>query len=337
MMRVYAPIGGLMSNSVTIRVPARLHLGFLDLNGRMGSEVGRRFGSVGLPLSEPETVVTLSRSGETLVEGAESERASAHLSTLCKHLGIRGQHRLVVEQSIPRHAGLGSGTQIALAVASALRTLHNLPLDIGGDASLLDRGGRSGIGIASFEDGGVIVDAGKNAGGAPPPVVARLPFPQEWRVILILDHAGHGLHGEAEVAAFRTLPPFPASDSGEICRRVLMGVMPAVVERDLASFGAAVTAIQMLIGSHFAPAQGGVFTSKRVEAAAHGLAEAGAVGIGQSSWGPTGFAFAPSQDAATAYIDAVRGNVEDGIEIKIVEGRNSGASVSSTGLDLVGS
>ncbi|RUU03601.1 GHMP kinase, partial [Mesorhizobium sp. M7A.T.Ca.TU.009.01.3.2] len=106
-----------MSNSVTIRVPARLHLGFLDLNG----DAGRRFGSVGLPLSEPETVVTLSRSGETIVEGSESTRASEHLSTLCKHLGIRGQHHLVVEQSIPSHAGLGSGTQIALAVASALR------------------------------------------------------------------------------------------------------------------------------------------------------------------------------------------------------------------------
>ncbi|RWO66207.1 MAG: GHMP kinase [Mesorhizobium sp.] len=323
-----------MSNSVTIRVPARLHLGFLDLNG----DAGRRFGSVGLPLSEPETVVTLSRSGETIVEGSESTRASEHLSTLCKHLGIRGQHHLVFEQSIPSHAGLGSGTQIALAVASALRTLHNLPLDIAGDASLLERGGRSGIGIASFEDGGVIVDAGKNDRGGTPPVVARLPFPEEWRVILILDHSGHGLHGAAEVAAFRSLPPFPTAGSGEICRRVLMGIMPALVERDLPAFGAAVTAIQMLIGSHFAPAQGGVFTSKRVEMAAHRLNEAGAVGIGQSSWGPTGFAFAPSHDAALKFVDAVRRTAtEDGLEIKIVKGRNSGAKISSTRLNLVGS
>ncbi|MBN9244365.1 MAG: GHMP kinase [Mesorhizobium sp.] len=322
-----------MSNSVTIRVPARLHLGFLDLNG----DIGRRFGSVGLPLSEPETVVTLSRSGETHVAGDESERAGAHLNTLCRHLGIRNQHRLVVEQAIPRHAGLGSGTQIALAVSAALRTLHGLPLDSRGDAILLDRGGRSGIGIASFEDGGVIVDAGRSTGGAPPPVVARLPFPDEWRVMLILDHAGHGLHGEAEVAAFRALPPFPAAGSGEICRRVLMGLLPAVAERDLATFGAAVTAIQMLVGTHFAPAQGGVFTSRRVERAAHGLVEAGAVGIGQSSWGPTGFAFAPSQEAATAYAEAVRPSAGDGIEIRIVKGRNGGAGIGSTELDLVGS
>ena len=322
-----------MSNSVTIRVPARLHLGFLDPSG--GS--GRRFGSLGLPLCEPETVVTLSRSGETIVTGPESDRAAAHLATMSKRLGIRAQHRLVVEEAIPRHAGLGSGTQIALAVAAALRTLHNLPLDAEGDATLLARGGRSGIGIASFADGGVIVDAGNDGSSRPPPVVARLPFPEEWRVILILDNAQDGLHGEDEVEAFRTLPPFPVGGVGEICRHVLTGVMPALIEQDIATFGAAVAAIQMLVGEHFAPAQGGVFTSKRVEKLAHRLAEAGAVGIGQSSWGPTGFAFAASEAAAATMVAAASEVTEDGMEVRIVQGRNSGAEISSTGLNLVGS
>jgi beta-RFAP synthase len=314
-------------------VPARLHLGFLDPSG--GS--GRRFGSLGLPLCEPETVVTLSRSGETIVTGPESDRAAAHLAAMAKRLGIRAQHRLVVEEAIPRHAGLGSGTQIALAVAAALRTLHNLPLNIDGDATLLARGGRSGIGIASFGDGGVIVDAGNDGSGKPPPVVARLPFPQEWRVILILDKAQDGLHGEDEVEAFRKLPPFPASGVGEICRHVLTGCMPALVEQDIATFGAAITAIQLLVGEHFAPAQGGVFTSKRVETLAHRLAKAGAVGIGQSSWGPTGFAFAASQAAAATMVAAASEVVGDGMEVRIVRGRNSGAEISQTGLNLVGS
>jgi beta-RFAP synthase len=329
----HAPNGGQMSNCVTIRVPARLHLGFLDLNG----EVGRRFGSVGLPLSEPETVVTLSRSAETGIHGPESERAGRHLSALCRHLGIRTNHRLVIEEAIPPHAGLGSGTQIALAVAAALRTLHGLPLDPAGDGVFLERGGRSGIGIASFESGGIIIDAGKDDSNAPPPVVARLPFPDDWRIILILDYAGHGLHGENEVAAFRSLPPFPAAEAGEICRRVLMGVMPALVERDLPAFGAGISAIQLMIGTHFAPAQGGVFTSKRVEALARSLADAGAVGIGQSSWGPTGFAFAPTEAAAMEMVGAVLKSVPEGIEIRIVRGRNAGATINSTELNLVGS
>lgn len=322
-----------MSNSVTVRVPARLHLGFLDPSG--GS--GRRFGSLGLPLCEPETAVTLSRSVETIVTGPESDRAAAHLAAMARRLGIRAQHRLAVEEAIPRHAGLGSGTQIALAVAAALRTLHDMPLDTDGDATLLARGGRSGIGIASFADGGVIIDAGNDGSGRPPPVVARLPFPDEWRVILVLDQAQDGLHGEDEVEAFRRLPPVPASGVGEICRHVLTGVMPALVEHDLQAFGEAVTAIQTLVGEHFAPAQGGVFTSQRVAAVARHLASAGAVGIGQSSWGPTGFAFAASQGAAEQMVAASMDIVEAGVEMRIVQGRNSGARISSTALNLVGS
>lgn len=322
-----------MSNSVTVHVPARLHLGFLDLSG----SAGRRFGSVGLPLSQPETVVTLARAGQTQVEGPDGARAIAHLYALCRRLGIYSHHHMVVEHAIPRHAGLGSGTQIALAVSAALRTLHGLPLDASGDATLLERGGRSGIGIASFSSGGVIIDAGKDDGSEPPPVVARVPFPDEWRVLLIFDRSAHGLHGDDEIAAFKDLPPFPVTSAGEICRQVLMGVMPGLVGRDLPAFGAAVGTIQNLVGSHFAPAQGGVFTSSRVEALANGLAAAGAVGIGQSSWGPTGFAFAPSLAAASRMVETVRPMLREGIDIRIVQGRNAGARIVPVELDLVGS
>ncbi|PWJ80489.1 beta-RFAP synthase [Pseudaminobacter salicylatoxidans] len=320
-----------MSNSVTIKVPARLHLGFLDLSG----DAARRFGSLGLPLSGPETIVTLARAHENSAEGPDAARAGEHLKRLCRHLGIHTGHRLVVEQAIPPHAGLGSGTQIAIAVAAALRTLHKMPLDTAADAILLGRGERSGIGIASFESGGVIVDAGKDDSGRQPPVVARLPFPDDWRAILILDHNQNGIHGAEEIDAFRALPPFPAASAGEICRHVLMGVMPALVERDLPAFGAGITAIQSLIGAYFASAQGGIFTSKRVEDVANRLATAGATGIGQSSWGPTGFVFAPAAQAEAIVRKA--GSLPPGIETRIVRGRNSGAEIHATALNLVGS
>jgi len=322
-----------MSNSVTVRVPARLHLGFLDLNGGFG----RRFGSIGLPLCGPETVLNLSRASEMRIDGPDSERAGRYLATLTRHLGLNGPYRLTVEDAIPPHAGLGSGTQMALAVSAALRTLHGLPLEPQADATLLDRGARSGIGIASFRQGGVIVDGGKLAADEPPPVVAQLPFPDEWRAILILDHRQSGIHGSAEIEAFRDLPVFPAELAAEICRHVLMGAMPALVEHDLGRFGAAVTAIQRMVGTHFAPVQGGVFTSKPVEELAMRLAEAGALGIGQSSWGPTGFAFAPSQAAASGMVETVRADAPAGIEIRIASGRNHGANIVSTELGLVGS
>ncbi|MCO5064504.1 MAG: GHMP kinase [Rhizobiaceae bacterium] len=321
-----------MTRSVTIRVPSRLHLGFLDPSGG----TGRRFGSLGLPLSEPETVVTLSRSSETSVEGPEADRAARHLALMTHHLGIRGQHRLVIEDAIPRHAGLGSGTQIALAVAASLRTLHGLALDTDNDAMLLSRGARSGVGIASFADGGVIVDAGNDGSGRPPPVVARLPFPEDWRVLLILDRTSDGLHGDAELAAFRALPVFPQAGVDEIARLVLLGVLPALVNHDFSAFGEAVGAIQQRVGTHFAPAQGGIFTSSRVEAIAHRLASLGASGIGQSSWGPTGFAFAADAASAQSMIREL-GSLPDGVAVHGVSGRNRGAEIASTELGLVGS
>ena len=235
---------------------------------------------------------------------------------MAAQLGIRAHHRLAIEHAIPRHAGLGSGTQIALAVAAALRALHGLPLDVGGDASSLARGQRSGIGIASFDGGGVIIDAGSSGNGGVPPVVARLPFPDEWRVILILDQGSPGCMARTRSTRFARCRPSPRAAAGEICRQVLMGVMPALIERDLAAFGAAVTAIQTLVGGHFAPAQGGLFTSKRVEALARRLVEAGAAGLGQSSWGPTGFVFAPSEEAATRMVAAAANDPAEGIDVK---------------------
>ncbi|RUY84456.1 hypothetical protein EN969_25310, partial [Mesorhizobium sp. M7A.F.Ca.CA.003.01.2.1] len=47
---------------------------------------------------------------------------------------------------------------------------------------------------------------------------------------------------------------------------------------------------------------------------------------------------AASCDGALKFVDAVRKTtVEGGLEVKIVKGRNSGAKISSTRLDLVGS
>jgi len=318
-----------MSESVTIKVPARLHVGFLDIP-RSGND---RFGSVGLPMQDIATVLTISRSAETQVHGDEQARIAQHAATLCNHLDIKANHRISVQRAIPRHVGLGSGTQIALAVAAAIRTLHNLPLDTVNDAVLLGRGSRSGIGIAAFDEGGLIVDAGKGAGGAAPTVISRIAFPEAWRIILVFDASTQGIHGEAEIEAFRSLPPFPAETSASICRHVLMGIMPGLIEQDIASFGRAVEAIQAEIGSYFAPAQGGVFTSKHVEATIRRLAQAGAVGIGQSSWGPTGFAFAASQADATRIVDAIGGR-SPGTTIQIVAGRNAGADITHTTLNF---
>ena len=96
---------------------------------------------------------------------------------------------------------------------------------------MLERGARSGVGVALFERGGLAVDAGRGPDTDIPPVVACLSFPRDWRILLILDPRVEGAHGAAETRAFAELPPFPAGAAAEICRRTLMQILAGVAER----------------------------------------------------------------------------------------------------------
>ena len=115
-----------------------------------------------------------------------------------------------------------------------------MPLDVGGDAFRLGRGRRSGVGIGLFNSGGVVVDGGCKDPSRAAPIVSRIPFPDEWRVVLVLDRKRTGVHGEEERSVFARLPPFAAADAAHICRLVLMQALPALVEADLTSFAAAI-------------------------------------------------------------------------------------------------
>ena len=137
-----------------------------------------------------------------------------------------------------------------------------------------------------------------------------------------------GLSGTAERAAFQTAQPFPESACADLCRLVLMTVLPALVEADFAAFSAAIGALQRAVGDHFAPQQGGRFTSPRVAGALACLERRGLAGIGQSSWGPTGFAFVDDDEHAQSLVDELRQEpVAAGLDIRVARARNRGADV----------
>jgi beta-RFAP synthase len=236
-----------------------------------------------------------------------------------------------VAEIVPSHAGLGSGTQLALAVAAGMRRLHGLPLELANDAVRLGRGARSGAGIGLFKQGGLVVDGGRGFGAAPAPLISRLPFPERWRVLVVLDPRRQGLHGIDETEAFAKLPSASAADAAHLCRLLVMKLLPSVGDADLAGFGSALAEFQEVIGDYFAPAQGGRrFASADVAAAMSALQGAGAVGIGQSSWGPTGYAFAPSAEAANEMVEAARRDLgRGGVDILMCKGLNTGAEIAA--------
>ncbi|MEP0507166.1 MAG: GHMP kinase, partial [Aurantimonas coralicida] len=121
---------------VNVSAPARLHLGFLD----PGGQSARRFGGIGMALEEPATRLTIRRARQDHVDGPEAGRAAAYLDDMRRHLGIGVRHELTISEAIPAHSGPGSGTQLALAAATALRALEGLPADVAGDAARLGRG-----------------------------------------------------------------------------------------------------------------------------------------------------------------------------------------------------
>lgn len=323
MHQAYSPTAA----GVTVSAPARLHLGFLDLNGGLG----RRFGSLGLAISSPRTRLSIGFARRTEIVGPDAERVRHHVETLQRALDLDCAYRITIEEAIPAHAGLGSGTQLALSVAAALRRLHGLPLDARGDAARLRRGARSGVGIGLFERGGLVVDGGHGAATDIAPIVSRMALPEHWRVLIVLDPSQQGLNGAGERDAFARLPPLPEESAATLCRLVLIQALPALAEHDLKSFGAAVATMQQILGDHFSPMQGGRrFTSRRVATCLDALARAGAHATGQSSWGPTGFAFTGSPEDAAQLVALVRADpISQGLDIRICAALNRGADITA--------
>ena len=85
----------------------------------------------------------------------------------------------------------------------------------------------------------MIVDGGRRNEADIPPLLARLPFPEDWSILIVRPPGESGLHGPDEHRAFANLPPITQDVTDSLCRLVLLEILPAVIERDLAAFGAA--------------------------------------------------------------------------------------------------
>ncbi|MGR9073039.1 MAG: beta-ribofuranosylaminobenzene 5'-phosphate synthase family protein [Gammaproteobacteria bacterium] len=310
---------------VSVIAPARLHMGFIDLSGSLG----RHFGSIGVALKEISTRLTVSPADKLRVTGESAARARHCAIELCRQLGVPTRFEIQVGAAIPEHVGLGSGTQMALAIGMALSRFYDLNLSVRDVALLTDRGARSGIGIGVFEHGGLVVDGGRGERTEVPPVLVHMEIPESWRFILVFDRRGQGLHGKQEVNAFRELAPFPEREAARFCYLLLMQALPSLAECDIVPFGDVITQLQKSIGGHFAAAQGGVFASPEVSEAMEWLAARGAVAIGQTSWGPTGFCAVGDKEAAGLLVEDARREFSrcGNLSFISVGARNSGGEV----------
>jgi beta-RFAP synthase len=293
--------------SLWLNVGGRLHLGQLDLCGSLG----RIYGGLGLAIDAPQIKLTAGRHADIYLRAPDqdTERRLRHIaSAFLEHYGLPGIE-INLEEALPSHSGLGSSSQMALAVGLAITEVYGVQAPLTELALVTEReGSRSGIGVATFELGGFAVDGGKSSTAGPggannspevPPLVAHMPFPEHWRIILALPETPkENIHGLQEQAAFAALEPMSAELSGQLCRSLLMNVLPALKLHDLALFGRGVSAIQNAAGDYFAPVQGGRYHSRLCQEVAQFLMEHGVVGVGQSSWGPAIYGFTDAKRAA---------------------------------------
>ena len=327
------------NKAVTVEAGARLHLGFIDPLG--GS--GRRYGSLGVAIRRPFFSLTaeLTKRGVT-VKGSSRKRTRHLIGLFKKHLRYTGGLRVSVHNEIPEHVGLGSGTQISLALGTALATLLEREVDVQELARAAGRGAVSGIGTATFEKGGFVVDGGiptigiedaeEEARSHVPPLLFRHSVPKDWVFVIALPNIPRGFSGAAEEQAFSKVPSDPTEEANEIGRLVLMQLLPALIEENIIHFGQALTTIQRLVGDCFAAAQGGRFANPVIATCITAMLEAGAFGAGQSSWGPACYGLSRGTTAVEAIKQAVSRVLDatSGGTIIVTRANNDGARVISS-------
>ncbi|TKX75928.1 GHMP kinase [Halorubrum sp. GN11_10-6_MGM] len=329
-------------------VGARLHFGFCNLS--LSHE--RLYGALGVGLAAPRVVVDAEPAPDVSVTVDLDDRADSgvrddvrgYAAAAADLLDADGA-RVAVRESLPRHAGLGSGTRLAAATLAAVATAHGEPPRVRERAPALGRGGRSGVGVATFEDGGFVLDAGhptarfttdRPADGewTVPPVAARHAVPDDWRFLLVEPEAAAGRNGTVEddsmrAAVERAEPGIADRIGGIVSRRVL----PAVATGNAERFGASVAEIGRLNGAWYADEQGGVYRPPVGEVVASLSGASSVFGAGQSSWGPTvyGVTDAARADAAAAAGERALDAAGVGGDVSVVRAADEGARVTAGG------
>ncbi|HMK53314.1 MAG TPA: beta-ribofuranosylaminobenzene 5'-phosphate synthase [Methanobacteriaceae archaeon] len=327
-----------------IKTPSRLHVTLIDLNGSQG----RVDGGVGLTLQNPCLVLKLKpvdngvgvkfSTNQLSLNRRKDYQSRIESSSfkMMEFLELEGGFDFDIQKTYPPHAGLGSGTQLSLAVGKLISNYAGFDLSAEQIAQIVGRGGTSGIGVVAFQEGGFVVDGGHRKSekleflpssaspASPPPVIARYNFPEDWKVLIIVPHFEDRVSGKKEVNIFQEYCPIALKEVEKLSHLLLMKMMPAVVECDLDAFGESLNAIQNLGFKKIENQLQNPIIGNLMES----LRSAGAAGAGMSSFGPTVYAITDNnhKELVKAAED-VLGNYE--AEIILTQAQNHGAELST--------
>ena len=227
----------------------RIHVGLAD----MGHASLRAFGGVGFSIQYCPTLFRFERSDEVELLGTETLDAAAQHDLAVIADGLhrsRGGFRATIESHARQHIGLGSKTSMILSLIAGANEFNKLGLNTVEMQKLSGRGAASGVGIHTFFKGGIVWDGGHKIPAAepllpsssrdvadPPPLMARLDFPPEWEVALLVSNEAT-IAGEEEAQFFRENAPIVQSDALLTMATLYHGVLPAFALKDYAALAA---------------------------------------------------------------------------------------------------
>ncbi|HEV3203154.1 MAG TPA: beta-ribofuranosylaminobenzene 5'-phosphate synthase family protein [Gemmataceae bacterium] len=315
---------------IRVQTGSRVHFGLLNF-GTVNNRSSGTFGGVGLMVQQPGITLELYPAKTWSADGPLAERALAFASMILPTLPpdiVQPQH-IHIGQAAPEHMGLGTGTQLGLAVASAVVHAFSLKdIPVTELACRVNRGQRTALGVHGFAQGGFLVDAGKSDSEAVAPLVARVDFPEPWRIILMLPCGRKGLHGDLETKAFNRLRRFPYHDAADnLFRQIHCDMLPALKDGDYQTFGEAVFNFNRRVGETFASVQGGTYSNPQNSDLVQFIRSQGIPGAGQSSWGPGVFAIAKDEPQAESLAQSICNRFGFQMEVIVTAAQNRGALV----------
>jgi beta-RFAP synthase len=318
-----------VKKSFTIDSPARLHLGFMELNDNNS----RVFGSIGLAITnfKLKQSIQFSKDFDVICDEKNIKlRIEEIIELFSKSYKIK-KCRLTVSDFIPLHKGLGSGTQVSLCTGFLISSFNNLNLSIENISKFLRRGQRSGVGVETFKSGGFIIDTGKLKGSiSPPQKLIDIKWPKDWQIILITSTNVSGFHGKKESSEFAKLTNVSSKFAKENCFNLLMKIIPGLLENDFNAFANGIQKIQENMSEIFYGNKNN-YSNQSISKIFKFVREKKYIGFGQSSWGPTGFVFCKNREQREEIFNMIENFIElkkiEGINLLKVRGRNFGNKI----------
>ncbi len=306
-------------------------------------------------VSAPRTVISAAPARQFLVsdlcdDGYSDDRLAAVSNAALKWYNrfggelpesFNGVEDLKVELKItnasPRHSGLGSGTQLAMATGLALQQFWGLPIPKPDELAVgLSRATRSAVGTYGCLEGGLIVDHGKTVAESVSPIDLRVDFPGHWPIAIVrikgeeknAASSSAGLYGGAEAAAFEKIKPTTELQLQEMRSIVAQQLVPGVLEENYPKFASAVHQFGRRSGEYFSEVQGGPYASEVITEVVQTIHDAEVHATGQSSWGPSVFAIGKSWEHLQPAIARLKKRFGANCHIEITHADNEGIILS---------